>query len=102
MSRTCSKTANSSSLSLAWRPKSASSEPSFTRPCGLTTDSRISRTSASMLRPCWAARTRRARCTSSGRLRTVNMAIFTTSLCIQRMHSINLNAFGKWHYQAHD
>jgi TrmH family RNA methyltransferase len=47
--RTCSKTANSSSLSLARLPMSASSEPSLTRPSGFTAASRISRTSASML-----------------------------------------------------
>ena len=34
---------------------SAKSEPSFTRPLGLIADSKISRTSASMLRPCRAA-----------------------------------------------
>jgi len=45
--------------------------PRRTRDSGLTATARISRTSASVLCPCWAARTRNARCTSSGRLRTV-------------------------------
>ena len=39
--------------------------------------SRIARTSASVLRPCCAARSRNARCTSSGTLRTVRTAMAT-------------------------
>src|ERR1035441_5348074 len=50
-------------------------EVGFRERAGLTAFARISRTSASVLCPCCAARTRSARCTSSGRLRTVNIAI---------------------------
>ena len=49
------------SVSLACRPMSASSEPSITRPFGLTAAPNMSRTSASMLWPFRAALTRRVR-----------------------------------------
>ncbi len=52
-------------------PISASKEPSLMRPSGRTALSRIARTSASVLRPAVAARTRKARCVSSGKLRHV-------------------------------
>src|SRR3546814_19631574 len=47
----------------------------------------MARTSASVLRPCTAARTRRARCTSSGRLRTVSIAM------IQSQYLPSMTAF---------
>src|SRR3546814_6721479 len=47
----------------------------------------MARTSASVLRPCTAARTRRARGSSSGRLRTVSIAI------IQNLHLPSMTAF---------
>ena len=62
----------------ASRPISASREPSLIRPSGRTAHSRIARISASVLRPCVAARTRKARCVSSGKLRTVTDAIAIT------------------------
>src|SRR3546814_2293280 len=67
LSRTCSKTADSSSVSLARLPILASREPNFRRPSGLTASSRMARTSAFVLRPCTAAGTRRARSTASGK-----------------------------------
>ena len=69
------KMAHSSSVSAAWRPTSASSDPSLTRPSGRTASSRMARTSASMLRPRRAARTLSPRWTSSRRFRTVRSRI---------------------------
>ena len=59
--------ANSSSVNPARRPAAVSSVPSAARPSGKTVSARRARTSASVLRPRRAARTRRARCTSSGK-----------------------------------
>lgn len=86
LSRTRSN-APKSSVSPARRPTSASASPMRTRCSGFTAFSRISRTSAPMLRPCWAARIRKARCTSSGRLRTIRIAIATAPTRFYRLQS---------------
>ncbi|MGZ2444034.1 hypothetical protein FB005_114155 [Sinorhizobium medicae] len=75
LSRTSSNTAKSSLVSPSRLPTPAKASPMRTRCSGLTALSRMSRTSASVLRPCIAARTRKARCTSSGTFRTVRMAL---------------------------
>lgn len=74
LSRTLSKTARSSLVRPILRPISDRASPTRIRFSGFTTAARISRTSASVLRPCRAARLRKARCTSSGTFRTVKMA----------------------------
>ena len=66
VSRVWSMIATSSSVSPTLRPKAASASPRRTRVAGFTARSRISRISASALRPCWVASTRSARCTQSG------------------------------------
>src|SRR5690606_1608617 len=53
----------------------ARNEPSFTRPSGMVARSKMQRISASVLRPCWAAWVRMARCTASARFRTFTIAI---------------------------
>src|SRR5690606_22679173 len=77
LSRTLSRMAKSSSLRPIFRPMAARASPTRTRFSGLTAAARISRTSASVLRPCCAARTRKARCTSSGTLLIVRTAMTT-------------------------
>jgi hypothetical protein len=71
LSRVWSMAAMSSSMSPTLRPRAASAFPRRTRLTGFTARSRMSRVSASELRPCWAASTRRARCTSAGTFLTV-------------------------------
>lgn len=75
LSRAWSKIAKSSFVRPTLRPKAAKASPKRTRFSGFTALERISRTSASVLCPCCAARSLRARCTSSGTLRTVRTAI---------------------------
>src|SRR5690606_34158254 len=72
-SRDFATAARSSSVNPTFRPKEARASPKRTRAAGLTAAVRISRTSASVLRPCRAALAFKARCTSSDRLRTVSM-----------------------------
>ena len=60
-------------------PTSTSKEPSLTRVSGSTEVAKMARTSASVLRPCRAARAFKARCISSGILRTVIIGICSTS-----------------------
>ena len=67
----CAKFTDSTFVRRALRPTSASSDPNPTRPSRSTASDRMARTSASVLRPRCAARTRRARWTSSGTFRTV-------------------------------
>jgi hypothetical protein len=84
LSRVWPMAAMSSSMSPTLRPRAASASPRRTRFAGFTARSRISRISASGLRPCSAASTRRARCTSSGTFLTV----------IEAMMADNLECFG--------
>jgi len=85
----CPKASNSSSDNPARLPTAVSSDPSPTRPSWKTMSTKIARASASMLRPCRAARTRKARCTSSGRLRTVSLAIVNYPSCLRCMQAAN-------------
>ncbi len=64
-----------SSTPPASRPICANTDPSLIRPSGLAAASRMSRISASVLRPCWAARTRSARWVAAGMLRIVIDAV---------------------------
>src|SRR5690606_15648012 len=82
LSRTLSRTAKSSSVKPILRPIAAKASPTRTRFSGFTAAARISRTSASVLRPRCAARTRNARCTSSGTFRIVRTAMTNTPLSI--------------------
>lgn len=76
-SRTASSVATSSSVRSRARPREARALPSRMRRSGTSAALRISRTSASALRPCCVARTRSARCASSGTFRTVKTAIMS-------------------------
>ncbi|ACQ68728.1 hypothetical protein HDEF_2171 [Candidatus Hamiltonella defensa 5AT (Acyrthosiphon pisum)] len=73
------KACSSSLRPPASRAMEARKEPSFTRPSGFAARSKMSRISASVLRPCWAAWIRMARCTSSGRFLTFTFAIWYLS-----------------------
>src|SRR5205814_8047583 len=59
--------------------RATSAEPSLIRAVGRTAPSRIARISASVLRPCCLARTRRARCVSAEMLRTTIAGILDSS-----------------------
>lgn len=89
-----SKRACSASVSPpASRAMDTNKEPSLIRPSGLAACSRMTRITASALQPCLAARTRSARCTSSGTLRIVMDATACTPLmCFKGYHFLDMQS----------